>query len=435
MLIVSKFGGTSVADANQFRKVKQIVDENNLRKVVVVSAIGKRNSQDNKITDLLYLLAAHIKYGVDARHLWQTIFDRFNGIKKELKLTIDLEAEFKFIKEKLAEHFDENYLVSRGEYLTAKFMSEFLDYDFIDAQDIFFFDYSSSVDMVKTSLEVNKFITPNKNVVVPGFYGSNPNKTIKLFSRGGSDISGSILAAILKADKYENWTDVSGILMADPKLINNPKKIQKINYDELRELSYMGASVIHEETLFPIGELNIPIHILNTNKPDDSGTVICQDIGDDSTLITGISGKKNYSSLTIVKNKQVSKTIVISNVLNVLRKFAVDFEHIPTSIDSFSIIVETKLIEDKLFEIIAEIKKIKDIVDIKVDNDIALVAVIGRNMVTKPGMSGRIFGILGNANINIKMIAQGAKELTIIMGVSNSDFEKTIQKLYMNLVE
>ena len=434
MLVVSKFGGSSLANATQFAKVKKIIDHDSLRKVVVVSAIGKEDKTDNKITDLLYLLSAHIRYGVDGSHLWNQIYNRYNKVKTDLGLSLDLEKEFIEIKNKLRQFYDESYLVSRGEYLSAKLMSEYLGYEFVDASKLFVFDYHGKIDLKKTNANINYYIKPHHKVVVPGFYGINPDGSIKLFSRGGSDVTGALLAAGLKASKYENFTDVDGILMADPKIINSPKQIQELNYDELRELSYMGASVIHEDTLFPVIEDNIPIHILNTNNPFGNGTIICKKASNQEQVITGITGKKNYHSLTVLKAKQADKLAIICDVLNIFKRYNIIVEHMPTSIDSFSIVFE-ECPSDKLFVIISEIKGLENVIDVSVDNDIALVAIVGRNMVTKPGISGKIFGILGEANINIKMIAQGALELTIIIGVSNDNFNQTIQELYKNLVK
>lgn len=434
MLMVAKFGGSSLANAAQFSKVKKIVESNPFRKVIVVSAVGKENPNDNKITDLLYLLSAHIRYKVDGTHLWDEVFERYQNIKEALNLKLDIKKEIEIIKQNLKLKYDENYLVSRGEYLSAKLVSEYLGYEFIDAKDLFVFDYHGKIDHLKTDININLNIKPDMKVVVPGFYGANPDGSIKLFSRGGSDVTGAILARGLHASKYENWTDVNGLLMVDPKIINNPKQILELNYDELRELSYMGASIIHEETLFPIIDANIPLHILNTNNMSDLGTIICNDASNNEQIVTGITGKKNYTSLTITKQKETHKLAVIHSVLSILKKYQIEVEHLPTSIDSFSIVFENDN-NAKLFEIISEIKALEDVINVSVDNDIALVAVVGRNMVTKVGISGKIFGILGEANINIKMIAQGALELTIIIGVDNNNFERTIKELYFNLVK
>lgn len=434
MLIVTKFGGSSCADSKQFMKVKAIIEADPLRRVVVVSALGKRNKTDNKITDLLYLLAAHIKYGVDYSNILKMIYDRYMEIKKDLNLKIDLEQEFSVIEKSIKNKATEEYLVSRGEYLCAKMMAEYLNFDFADAYDLIKFKYDGTVDDEKTNIQINERIIAYPKIVVPGFYGAYPNGRIKLFSRGGSDITGSLLAKALNATKYENWTDVSGILMADPKIIDNPKRIKEVTYEELRELSYMGASVLHEETIFPIQDLNIPIHILNTNRPEDEGTIICKEATESSQVITGISGKKNFTSFTIIKDRTANKMHVIQDCLEVFRRFNVTIEHIPTSIDSFSLVVESKQLEKQMYDIISELKKNKDVVDVDMDEDVALVAVVGRNMVTRPGISAKIFSIFGREQINIKMIAQGAKEINIIVGISNNDFNKSIKAIYSNMI-
>lgn len=434
MLYVTKFGGTSLASASQFKKVKSIIDDNKLRKVVVVSAPGKRDKLDNKITDLLYLLAAHIRYGVSYENVLMMIKERYLEIKNDLDLKIDLDYEFKAIVDDIKNKESEEYLVSRGEYLCAKMMAEYLGFAFCDSFDLIRFNYDGTINDELTSKAISEAYQKNGNIVVPGFYGSYPNKRIKLFSRGGSDITGSLLAKALCATKYENWTDVSGILVADPKIINNPKRIQEVTYEELRELSYMGASVLHEETIFPIQDLNIPIHILNTNHPEDEGTVICKEATEASQVITGISGKRDFMSFTIIKDRTANKMDVIEECLDILRRYHIFIEHIPTSIDSFSLVVEKKQVEKSMYEIISEMKKNKDILDVDIDEDVALVAVVGRNMVTRPGVSAKIFSIFGKEQINIKMIAQGAKEINIIVGISNADFERSIKAVYDNMV-
>lgn len=440
MIVVTKFGGSSLADSKQFQKVKKIIDSNPLRKVVIVSALGKRSVDDSKITDLLYLLAAHLKYKVDYSNIYQMIKERYLEIAKDLGLKIALNKEFLEIEKHFYDNNIEEYLVSRGEYLVGKMMAEYLDYQFVDSVELIRFQYNGKLDDKKTeSLIRNKFELLEtgeafKGIVIPGFYGTYPNQDIKLFSRGGSDITGSLVAKAICADKYENWTDVSGILMADPHIIEHPKQIKEITYDELRELSYMGASVLHEETIFPIQDLNIPIQILNTNDPSNEGTIISNSASDKKQIITGIAGKKGFKSITIVKKRSANKLDVIRDVLNIFASYHVTIEHIPTSIDAFSIVVESKLVDKCLYEIIGEIKNNPNIIDVSIDDNISLIAIVGRNMVTKPGISGKIFAIFGNQNINIKMIAQGSKELNIIIGIANDDFEKSIKAVYDNMV-
>ena len=438
MLVVAKFGGSSVANANQFKKVKDIVLEkkpNYYRNVIIISALGKKEKDESKITDLLYLLHAHLKYNVPYGNILDMIKKRFLDVKNDLGLKIDLEKEFNNLEKELTTDISEDYLVSRGEFLTSKMMAEYLGYNFIDASSVIIFKYDGTIDYDKSYQLIEEAIKKNNKVVIPGFYGTYPNGVVKTFSRGGSDITGALVAAAINADYYENWTDVSGILMADPHIIKNSKTIKEITYAELRELSYMGASVLHEQTVFPVQKASIPIKILNTNAPSDEGTIIRDDCTNKDEIITGIAGKKNFTSFTVTKRQEVNKLMAIKDALDVFSHFHVNVEHIPSSIDSFSVIVPNSDVEKNLYDIVSEIKRNNDIQDVTIDNDIALIAVVGRNMVYKPGISGRIFGIVGNHNINIKMIAQGSQEINIIVGVSNKDFENTISALYKDLVK
>ena len=435
MLVVSKFGGSSVANSTQFKKVKNIIESNPYRNVVIVSALGKKEKGDSKITDLLYLLHAHLKYNVPYDNIFDLIKTRFTNVRDDLGISFDLDKEFEELKKMLHKDISEDFLVSRGEYITAKLMAIYLGFSFVDSKDLIKFNYDGKVNYDKSYELIKNAYENETHLVIPGFYGSYLNGEIKTFSRGGSDISGAIISSALNADYYENWTDVSGILMADPKIIDNAKIIKEISYEELRELSYMGANVLHEETVFPVQKNNIPIRILNTNRPNDEGTIITDNCADKSQLITGISGKKHFTSFTITKSTTSSKLKTLLDVLKVFDLFKVNIEHIPTGIDTFSCVVESKDIEKIKYDLLTEIKKLDNVSDISIDEDIALIAVVGRNMVDKPGISGKIFGIVGNNNINIKMIAQGSQELTIIVGVSNKDFENTIKALYNNLTK
>lgn len=434
MFKVVKFGGSSVASSEMFGKIKSIVESDLKRKVVVVSALGKRVSSDAKITDLLYLLKAHLQYGVDYTPILDQIKERYFGIKNELGLKVDIEKEFDEFEKIIKVDASEEFIVSRGEYLCAKLMADYLGFEFVDAKDLFFFDYNGAIDQEKTDIAIAKNFK-GKGIVVPGFYGAYPSGQIKLFSRGGSDITGSLLARGIKAELYENWTDVSGILMADPRVVDNPKRITEITYDELRELSYMGAKVLHEETIFPITEMNIPIKILNTNRPQDEGTLITKSCTDKGEIITGISGKKGFVSLTVFENRGVKKINAISETLKVVKKYHLDVEQISASIDSFSLIIEKSTLEKCMYEVINDIKSLELVEKVKADEDIALVAVVGRNMVLKPGISGKIFAVFGEANINIKAIAQDTQELSIIVGVSNKDFNDAICAVYNKIVK
>ena len=432
---VVKFGGSSLADSNQFKKVKSIIESDESRKIVVVSALGKRNKQDYKITDLLYLTAAHLKYGVDEQQVFSIVKERYFEVLNDLGLNIDLENEFNIIEKEFSKNIDEEYLVSRGEFLAAKLMANFLGYTFVDAKELIFFDYDGNINESKTYDALQEVLKVYKRIVVPGFYGTYPDGKIHLLSRGGSDVTGSILAKASSATIYENWTDVSGFLVTDPRIVQDSKQIKEISYDELRELSYMGANVLHEDTIFPVQELDIPINVRNTNRPLDDGTIITSNPTDTKEIITGIAGKKDYLSITIIKKQKTQKLIVIREVLNVLAKYNINVEHMPSSIDSFSLIISSNEINKRLYEVVAEIKSLTEVTDVIVEQGIALVAVVGRNMALKPGMSAKLFSIFGNNGINIKVIAQASQELSIIVGVENSQFEKAITAIYNGLVK
>ncbi len=432
---VVKFGGSSLADAGQFAKVKNIIESDASRNIVVVSALGKRNKDDHKITDLLYLTEAHLKYGVDAKSVFDIVKTRYFEVKNDLNLDLDLEKEFEIIESKFSKTVDKEMLVSRGEYLAAKMMAKYLNYQFVDAAELIYFDYSGKVDNEKTDKAIKEVLAKYQKIVVPGFYGVYPDGKIHLLSRGGSDVTGSLLAKGADATIYENWTDVSGFLVTDPRIVDNPKQIKEISYEELRELSYMGANVLHEDTIFPVQELDIPINIKNTNKPEDAGTIIASNPLDTNQIITGIAGKKDYESITIIKKPKTEKLKVMREVLDVMAKYGINVEHMPSSIDTFSLIIESKKIAKHLYEVIYELKSLEDVMDVIVENDIALVAVVGRNMATKPGMSAKLFSIFGTNKINIKVIAQASQELSIIVGVENKDFEKAIKAIYDGLVK
>lgn len=433
MLKVAKFGGSSLAGAEQFRKVKEIIQSDPGRMFVVVSAAGKRSSKDSKITDLLYLTYAHINYGVSHEDIFSMIEDRYYAIRNELGLTFDLESEFAKLRAELNRDISVDYLVSRGEYLTARLMSEYLGYSFVDASECVFFSYDGQIDFERTYAAIAERALRAPRFVMPGFYGALPNGRIRVMSRGGSDITGAIVANALDADIYENWTDVSGILMADPKVVSNPKPIEFITYQELRELSYMGASVLHEESILPVKEKNIPLNIRNTNRPQDAGTMILDSIDDataSSGLITGIAGRRSFTVLTIYKKHISTDTRIIRRTLEMLEMYKVEVEHITLGVDSFNVVLPTAQINDRIYDIIADIKRELKPDRIKMDDNIALIASVGRRMVSVPGSSAKLFGALGENNINIRMIAQGSEEISIIVGVDNKDFERTIRTLY-----
>ena len=435
MLKVVKFGGSSLSCESQFKKVKNIVLSDSQRKIVVVSALGKRDANDSKITDLLYILHAHIKYSVPYDDIWNMIKERFVEVKEKLGISYDIENELSKIQKKLKKGVQEDWIVSRGEYLTARLMADYLGYKFVDAKDVIKFNYEGQIDYEQTMPLCQKAFEQHNKIVVPGFYGSYPNGDIKLLSRGGSDITGSILARSLNVGLYENWTDVSGILMADPRIISNPKAIKEITYHELRELSYMGANVLHEETIFPVQALNIPINIKNTNRPEDEGTLILESCSNNDQTITGIAGKKNFVSFSIFKNHMSNEIGYVRKVLSVFERYNVSIEHIPTGIDSISIVVAKEDVDKYKYEILLELKNVLKADQVNIQENISLIAVVGRNMAGHVGLSGQLFSVLGSSDINIKMIAQGPEELNIILGIDTKDYDRTIKLIYDKLVK
>ena len=435
MLKIVKFGGSSLASAEQFARVKAIVEADPSRKVVVVSAPGKRFKEDTKVTDLLYICHAHIKYHASCEDVFEEIANRYRDIKNGCGLKMDLEKELKSIYRSMNSSASVDYIVSRGEYLNAKLMAEYLGYTFIDSTEWLYFNYDGKVDFEKSYRKLEELFSLVGKVVLPGFYGRLPDGGIKTFSRGGSDVSGAIAAAALDADAYENWTDVSGILMADPRIVDNPRPIEQVTFSELRELSYMGADVLHEETVFPVRQKNIPLYIKNTNDPAARGTLILESFEKESEedkkrFVTGITGKMNYSIITIAKSRMSDEPGYIRSALKTLEKFGVSVEHIPSSIDTFSFVVATKQIEFCLHELIAELTETLQPDRIKVDHGISLIAIVGRRMAWNIGVSGRLFAVLGENDINIRLIVQGADEINIMVGVENKDFKKAISVLY-----
>ena len=438
MLKVLKFGGSSMADAVQFAKVKSIVESDESRRVVVVSAAGKRFKDDHKLTDLLYLCHAHLKYGVSCDGVYQMIVERYTAIRDELKLDVDLESEFAALREKMDKGISQDELVSRGEYFAAKLMAAYLGFEFLDSELWLKFKLDGSVDQEAT-YEALQHAAASRKVVIPGFYGTMPDGTIKTFSRGGSDITGALAAAALDADVYENWTDVSGFLMADPKIVSDPEPIERITYSELRELSYIGAQVLHEGTIFPVREKNIPLNIRNTNQPDHPGTMIRESFEEvemmDDRFITGIAGKKNFSVITITKNGMSSEVGALRQMLEILEKYQINLEYLPSGIDSVSLVVASDKAQPCLYQIVGDLQKAVKPDSIHVTDNMAIVAAVGRKMAFKPGISGKIFATLGENGINIRMITQGPEELNIIVGVDNKDFANAIRVLYDSFVK
>ena len=439
MLKVAKFGGSSMADAGQYQKIKDILLSDPARKVVVVSAAGKRDKNDHKITDLLYLCHAHTQYGVDCTGVFEMITSRYLQIRDELGIQLDLESEFKELKTRLdAKKVDQDALVSRGEYFSAKLMAAYLGFRFIDAADWIKFQFDGSVDRETSYEALRKLVLRGQGVVIPGFYGCMPDGHIRTFTRGGSDITGALAAAALDADVYENWTDVSGILMADPRIVDNPQAIPEVTYDELRELSYSGAQVLHEGTIFPVREKNIPVNIRNTNAPEDVGTMIKESFDADSDpnrFITGITGKKDFTIISLSKRGMSNQVGVLHKVLTVLVRHGISVDYVPNGIDNVSVVMPSEAIAPHLYTIMAEIQKEVAPDTLEIHEKIAVVAAVGRKMAFRPGISGKIFAALGEAGINIRMINQGPDELNIIFGVDNRDFKAAIRVLYNSFVK
>lgn len=432
---ITKFGGSSTADAGQFKKIKAIIERDPSRKFVVVSAVGKRNKRDNKVTDLLYLVNAHCTYHVDCTPLLADIEKRYVDIANELGLTYPMAEEFERFSEHITE-YSPAYVVSRGEYFTAQLMAEYLGFPFVDAVDVIVFHHDGKLDMERTADRIQEVVVREGKFVMPGFYGATVDGDVKLLSRGGGDISGSILARCLEADLYENWTDVSGFLTADPRIVHDPLPIHRITFEELRELSYMGANVLHEEAIFPVREANIPIAIKNTNRPADPGTIIREtaEEGEDEPLITGIAGKRDFVSIYIKKNHMSNAVGFLRKTLGVFERYGVSIEHVPTGIDSFGVVVDQHDVKNSIYSIVADIQKEVVPDEVKVIDGLALISVVGRNMARRSGVSGKLFGALGSHGISVRMISQSSQEINIIMGVDNDDFDEAVRVIYDEFV-
>ena len=434
---VVKFGGSSMADAGQYRKIRDILLADPDRRVVIVSAAGKRSKADHKITDLLYLCHAHSQYGVDCSGVFEMIANRYLQIRDELNIQLELEPEFAALKQRIdAKTISQDERASRGEYFSAKLMAAYLGFQFIDAADWIKFHFDGTVDQ-EGSYETLRGLIRGCGAVIPGFYGLMPDGKIRTFSRGGSDITGALAAAALDADVYENWTDVSGILMADPRIVDDPQAIPEVTYDELRELSYSGAQVLHEDAIFPVRERNIPLNIRNTNAPDAPGTMIQEQFDteyDTSRFITGITGKKDFTIISMSKRGMSNQVGVLRKVLTVLERHNISVDYVPNGIDNVSIVFPTESIGANLYTILGEIQQDVQPDTLDVHDQIAIVAAVGRQMAYRPGISGKIFAALGQANINIRMINQGPDELNIIFGVDNRDFAQAIRVLYDSFV-
>lgn len=435
-LKVVKFGGSSLASSAQFKKTADIIKSEQCRRYVVPSAPGKRFDGDDKITDLLYKCYELALAGSDFEPLFKRISDRYRDIINGLELDYSLEDEFLSIKNAIIHHAGRDFAASRGEYLNGLILSEYLGFDFIDASSVIFFNDDGSFDSERTNDILGRELRRHKYAVIPGFYGSMPNDTIKTFSRGGSDITGSIVARAADCDLYENWTDVSGFLMADPRIVDDPLVIKTITYSELRELSYMGAGVLHEDAIFPVRFAGIPINIRNTNDPSAEGTMIVSMTDEQPPKrITGIAGKKGFCVITIEKDMMNSELGFGRRVLEVLEKNRISFEHLPSGIDTMSVVINEKSLEDKREAVISGICAAVDPESVFIENDLALLAVVGRGMKNMKGTAAMIFKAIAEAGISIRTIDQGSSELNIIVGVSEKDFEKALKAIYAEFVK
>lgn len=428
---VVKFGGSSLANAEQFKKAKEIICADSERKFVVPSAPGKRNAKDTKVTDMLYACYETAEKGGDFKPLLKEIKARYGEIISGLSLTLSLDSEFKTIEAEFKKKAGRDYAASRGEYLNGIIMAHYLKYTFVDPAEVIFFDENGEFDADKTNAVLSERLEKTERAVIPGFYGSLPDGTVHTFSRGGSDVTGSIVAKAVKADVYENWTDVSGFLIADPRIIENPEGIETITYRELRELSYMGAGVFHEDAIFPVRKEGIPINIRNTNAPEDNGTWIVGSTCQKSKyVITGIAGKKGFCAINIEKDMMNMEIGFGRKVLQAFEDNGISFEHVPSGIDTMTIFVHQDEFIHKEQKVVGSLHRLANPDSIDIESDLALIAVVGRGMRATRGTAGRIFSALAHVNVNVKMIDQGSSELNIIIGVANNDFETAIKAIY-----
>ena len=429
---VVKFGGTSLADAAQFKRVANIVKADPTRKYVVASAPGKRFKDDIKVTDLFYQCYKMAKAHEDISEIYQKISDRYNGIIKELGLDFDISGELEYVKNAMLSHSGRDFAASRGEYLNSIILAKYLGFDFIDAESVIFFKEDGSFDAEYTDSVLRAELAKHEYAVIPGFYGTTPNGTIKTFSRGGSDITGAIVARAANAEIYENWTDVSGMKMADPRLIDDPRTIATVTYRELRELSYMGATVLHEDAVFPARIAGIPINIKNTNEPEAPGTMIVAstDDYDHECVITGIAGKKGFSAINIEKDSMNSTVGFVRQVLEILEDNDLSFEHLPSGIDTMTLVINTEQFEPHRDRVLTAISRTIKPDSLSVEDGFALLAVVGRGMVKVKGTAAKVFDAVSDAGVNIRMIDQGSSEINIIIGVDERDFETSLKAIY-----
>ena len=439
-LKVVKFGGSSLADAEHFRQVADIIKADPTRRFVIPSAPGKRFSADTKVTDMLYKCYDLIKAREDIEVIeahYAKIVERYTSIIDELGLDFDMSGEFEYVKNAMLHSAGRDYIASRGEYLNGIILAKYLDFSFIDAENVIFFKDNGTFDQEKTNEVLRDELQKHNYAVIPGFYGCMPNGTIKTFSRGGSDITGSIVSRAAGADLYENWTDVSGFMMTDPRIVENPCAIETITYRELRELSYMGATVLHEDAIFPVRYAGIPINIKNTNRPEDRGTMIVAEADgyDTEHIITGIAGKKGFSVITVEKDMMNSEIGFGLKLLETLEDFNLSFEHLPSGIDTMSLVISTAAIQPCRDRLLSVLERRTHADAITVEDGVALIAVVGRGMVKARGTAARVFDALSEAGINIRMIDQGSCELNIIIGIDEHEYEKAIKAIYSEFVK
>jgi len=428
---VVKFGGSSLASADQFKKVGKIIKEDEERCYVVPSAPGKRYSRDVKVTDMLYKCYNAAANGKDFTEILKEIQKRYQEIIDGLGIKLSLKEEFTVINENLKKNVEADYAASRGEYLNGIILAEYLGFEFVDAAEVIFFNETGTLDSNKTDQALSERLSKVTYAVIPGFYGSNPSGEITTFSRGGSDITGSLVAKAIQADVYENWTDVSGFLVADPRIVDNPEVIETITYKELRELAYMGATVLHEDAIFPVRKAGIPINIRNTNAPQDKGTLIVEGTcRKPKYTITGIAGKEGFASITIEKAMMNAEIGFGRKLLKVFEDNDISFEHIPSGIDTMTIFVYQDGFVEKEQKVLAEIHRAVEPDHIELESDLSLIAIVGRGMRSTRGTAARIFSALAHAHVNVKMIDQGSSELNIIVGVRNHDFKNAVNAIY-----
>ena len=430
-VIVAKFGGSSLADASHFETVKEIVGQDRARKYVVPSAPGKRAGDDHKVTDLLLMCHQLAEHNIDPGEVFTLVRERYTEIRDRLGLNVDVDAELAQIRGKIAAGASSDYVASRGEYLNALLLAEHLGFQFVDAADVIRFNGSGEYDHRATMSALRERLKDGAPAVIPGFYGADEDGEIHTFSRGGSDVTGAIVSRGVRADLYENWTDVSGYLQVDPNIVPEARPIEVVTYKELRELSYMGASVLHEEAIFPVREKGIPIQILNTERPEDAGTLI---VADDShrqfVRVTGVAGMKDFTVVTLDKALMNEESGFLRKLVSVFETNGVSILHVPSGIDSVSVIVRSEDIRFNLNKIIAELRIYCHPDSISVLPGMALLAVVGRGMINSPGIAGKIFTSLADAGVNIRMISQGASELSIIVGVDDAQFDDAIRALH-----